>query len=174
MKKYVFKPYSKIFPQLFEKEKERILVHIKKTLLVEHIGSTAIPNLGGKGIIDIAIAVHKEDLESISKQLQDLGYEFRANGSTQDRLFFIILLPDSEEETRRYHLHLTYPDNSEWKAFIDFRDYLKDHPKELKEYEELKRKATLEANHMGELYRNIKEPIFKKISSLINELENKI
>src|SRR5258708_39095278 len=98
MKKYVFKPYSKIFPELFEKEKQRILVHVKTALTIEHIGSTAVPDLGGKGIIDIAIAVNKQELDSVSKQLQSLGYEFRPTFSTPDRLYFIIYLPDPEEE----------------------------------------------------------------------------
>jgi GrpB-like predicted nucleotidyltransferase (UPF0157 family) len=50
MKKYVFKPYSNIFPALFDKEKERIAPHLKKALAIEHVGSTAIPDLGGKGL----------------------------------------------------------------------------------------------------------------------------
>lgn len=173
MKKYVFKPYSTIFPELFEKEKERILAHIKMALTVEHVGSTAIPNLGGKGIIDIGIAVDKEDMGSVSKQLQDLGYEFRPAFSTKDRLYFIIYLPDSEEETRRYHIHLTYPENKEWKEFLEFRDYLRNHPRELKEYAELKHQAALEADHKGERYRKIKEPMFEKIRSLITKTNNR-
>lgn len=169
MKKYVFKPYSQIFPELFEKEKQRILAHAKTALTIEHIGSTAVPGLGGKGIIDIAIAVDKQELNSVSRQLQSLGYEFRPTFSTPDRLYFIIYLPDSEEENRRYHIHLTYLENSEWKEFIRFRNYLRSHPKEVQEYAEIKRQAALEANHEGERYRKIKEPMFKKISSLTTQ-----
>ncbi len=168
MKKYVFKPYSKIFPTLFEKEKQRILARIKTDLTIEHIGSTAVPGLGGKGIIDIAIAVNKTNMESTSKQLQDLGYEYRPNFSTPDRFYFVIYLPDPEEENRRYHIHLTYPENNEWKELIGFRDYLRCHPEELQEYAELKKKAAFEANHEGDRYRKVKEPIFAKIRSLTN------
>ena len=50
VKKYVFKPYSKIFPELFQKEKERISPNLKEALAIEHVGSTAVPGLGGKGI----------------------------------------------------------------------------------------------------------------------------
>ena len=145
MKKYVFKPYSKIFPDLFEREKERISSHIKH-LMIEHVGSTAVPNLGGKGIIDIAIAVDRKEMESVSKRLQELGYEFRPMYSTPDRFYFVIFLPDPEEETRRYHVHLTYPECSEWKEFIGFRDYLRSHPEEAQEYGEIKRKAALAAD----------------------------
>lgn len=97
MKKYTFKPYSKIFPELFLKEKRRIASHIKSILAIEHIGSTSVPNLGGKGIIDIAIAVPKHDMDAVREQLQKLGYEFRPTFSTPDRSYFIIYLPDPEE-----------------------------------------------------------------------------
>jgi len=168
MKKYVFKPYNRIFPELFETEKKRIAAVIEPKAIIEHIGSTAIPGLGGKGIIDIAIATDKDNLNQVSEQLQSLGYEFRPTFSTSDRLYFIIYLPDPEEETRRYHVHLTYPENNEWKELLGFRDYLRYHPEELQEYAKLKKQAALEANHEGERYRKIKEPIFEKIRSLTN------
>ena len=165
MKKYVFKPYSEIFPELFDDEKERITRSIGTAALIEHVGSTAIPGLGGKGIIDIAIAVDKGDLETVSKQLQDLGYEFRPTFSTPERLYFVIYLPDPEEETRRYHIHLTDPKSNEWKELVGFRDYLRSHPEEVQEYADMKRKAAIEANHDGVKYRKLKEPIFRKIRS---------
>ncbi len=169
MKKYVFKPYSKIFPELFLREKERISSRVKTALAIEHIGSTSVPNLGGKGIIDIAIAVRRQDMDSVSQQLQSLGYEFRPTFSTPDRFYFIIYLPDPEERERRYHLHLTYPENREWGQFIGFRDYLRNHPDEVDEYAAMKRQAADEANHEGERYRKIKEPMFKKISFLMDQ-----
>ncbi len=64
-KKYVFKPYNQKFSELFEKEKERIISCLKKRLSIEHVGSTAVPDLGGKGIIDIAIGVNKEDRDQV-------------------------------------------------------------------------------------------------------------
>lgn len=50
-KKYVFKPYLQCFPTLFNQEKERIVKHLDQDIMIEHVGSTAIPGLGGKGII---------------------------------------------------------------------------------------------------------------------------
>jgi GrpB-like predicted nucleotidyltransferase (UPF0157 family)/GNAT superfamily N-acetyltransferase len=171
MKKYVFRSYSKIF-QSFRKEKERIASNVNLQLVIEHVGSTAVPGLGGKGIIDIAIAVDKQNIELVSKQIQAIGYEFRPTFSTPDRLYFITYLTDSEEENRRYHIHLTYPENREWKEFLGFRDYLRSHPKEAKEYAELKEQAALEANGEGKKYRKLKEPIFKKITSETNKIKS--
>ncbi len=166
LKKYVFKPYNKIFPELFDQERNRLNAHLKLTVLIEHVGSTAIPGLGGKGIIDIAIAVKKEDLGTTSEQLQCLGYEFRPSFSTPDRLYFINFLSDPEEGTRRYHIHLTFPESDDWNGFIGFRDHLRTHPEALQEYAEIKKQAAHEANQEGERYRKLKEPMFKKISDL--------
>jgi GrpB-like predicted nucleotidyltransferase (UPF0157 family) len=163
MKKYVFKPYSKIFPLLFDQEKLRLASHLKGDLKIEHVGSTAVSQLEGKGIIDIAIAVDKKEMDSISKQLQELGYEFRPNYSTPDRLYFIVYLPDPEEGKRRYHIHLTYPESQDWKDLIFLRDYLRSHPEEAKKYGELKEKAANESNEVGEKYRMLKDPLIREI-----------
>ena len=165
MKKYVYKPYSNSFPKLFNAEKKRISSYLKTPLAIEHIGSTAVPGLGGKGIIDIAIAVNKQDMEAASQQLQNLGYEFRPTFSTSVRFYFVIYLPDAEEETRRYHVHLTYSESNEWKELIGFRNYLIDHPKKAEEYAEIKKKAVVEADQDGEKYRKLKEHVFKEFNA---------
>ncbi|HEY2811704.1 MAG TPA: GrpB family protein [Rhabdochlamydiaceae bacterium] len=166
MKKYVFKEYNALFPELFRKEKQRIASHLKTALAIEHVGSTAVPDLGGKGIIDIAIAVKMQNLKAACEQLQKLGYEFRPTFSTQERLYFVIYLPDPLEEIRRYHVHLSFPESREWKDLIAFRDYLREHPDEAREYADIKRSAVQEANEEGELYRNLKKPMFEKIQRL--------
>ncbi len=163
MKKYVFKPYKELFPQLFEKEKARLASQLKQKVIIEHVGSTAVPDLGGKGIIDIAIGADEKEIEAISQQLQNLGYEFRPQFSTPDRLYFIAYFPDPEDGSRRYHLHLMWRECQEWKDMLAFRDYLRQHPEEAKTYSELKKKAAEEAEDDGAKYRKIKEPIFQKI-----------
>jgi len=164
-KKYVYKPYSQIFPDLFQKEKERISTSLTHPIAIEHVGSTAVPNLGGKGIIDIAIAVPKEEMAHAVEILQKLGYEYRPAYSTPDRFYFVTHLPDTEEGSRRYHIHLTYPLSKDWKELLSFRDYLRTHPEALEEYANLKKHAASIANQDGKQYRKLKEPIFKKFSS---------
>lgn len=173
MKKYVFKPYSKIFPELFLKEKERIASHLKTALAIEHVGSTAVPHLGGKGIIDIAVAVNRADLEAATLELQKLGYEFRPEYSTPERLYFIIYLSDPEEEKRRYHIHLTYLESNEWRSLIGFRDYLRNHTNEMREYAEIKKRAASEADNDGARYRKLKEPIFKKVAGILGKIDTR-
>ncbi len=154
---------------LFEQEKERILARISHDIRIEHVGSTAVPGLGGKGIIDIAIATDQAELESISEQLQQMGYEFRPNYSTSDRLYFVADMPDPIEGTRRYHIHLTYPESRDWIDMLFLRDYLKSHPEAAHEYAELKKEAARTANQEGETYRRLKDPLIKKILLKGNE-----
>ncbi len=165
--KYVYKPYSKIFPDLFQKEKERITSSLVSVLSIEHVGSTAIPGLGGKGIIDIAISVSKEEMEHASGILQKLGYEFKPTFSTSDRFYFVAYLADPEEGSRRYHIHLTYPASKEWKELIGFRNYLRIHPEAVEEYANVKKEAAKMANQNGEQYRKMKEPVLQKINAFI-------
>lgn len=166
--KYVYKPYSNSFPILFLKEKERIASSLINAFGIEHIGSSAIPGLGGKGIIDIAISVHKEEMEGACRILQSLGYEFNRSFSTTQRFYFIAYLADPEEGTRRYHIHLTHPFSAEWNELLGFRDYLRAHPHAVEEYVNIKKQAVMIANEDGERYRKIKEPFIQKIKSLLN------
>lgn len=168
MSKYTFKPYSAIFPSLFNMEKERIAAYLPKDAVIEHIGSTAVPGLGGKGIIDIAVAVNKVSMEELSLEIQKLGYEFRPDFSTADRFYYVVFLPDPEVGTRRYHLHLTYPESKEWKELLGFRDYLRNHPAAVEEYANIKKKASFEAVDHKENYQVVKAPWIKNINAKIS------
>lgn len=163
MKKYVFKPYSIAFPNLFAAEQERIIQLIPECIDVQHVGSTAVPGLGGKGIIDIAIATHRGAIDGVSRKLTQLGYLFRESGSSPERWFFRVDLPDKEEGIRRYHVHLTFPESLEWKELIVFRDYLRMHPDAAERYSCLKKQAAEHVNEDGAQYRRQKDPFFKEI-----------
>lgn len=168
-KKYVFKPYNPDYPILFLKERERISPILSKAISIEHIGSTAVPGLGGKGIIDIGVAARKKDMRAISKMLKKLGYEFRSKFSTPERLFFVIYLPDSEEESRGYHIHMAAPESQVWKELVGFREYLIQHPDDAEEYAKIKERASDVSNQDGETYRQMKEPIIQKVLSSISK-----
>lgn len=166
MKKYEFKIYNPNYPATYESEKQRLSQFLAGNYQIEHIGSTSVPNLGGKGIIDIMIGVSKERMEEISQQAQKAGYIFRPLASTPDRLFLRTEYPEDFERNAAYHIHITYPESDEWKKPIAFRDYLRTHPEDVKKYSEIKQKAAREANEDKNVYMKIKE-------SVINEILNK-
>jgi GrpB-like predicted nucleotidyltransferase (UPF0157 family) len=166
MKKYDFKPYNPNYPAVFEIEKKRLSQFLTGKYQIEHIGSTAVPNLGGKGIVDIMIGVSKDRMEELSKQAQKAGYIFRPLASTPERLFLRTEYPEDFERNVAYHIHITYPESDEWKKPIVFRDYLRTHPEAVKKYSDIKQKAAQKADEDKNVYMKIKE-------SVINEILNK-
>lgn len=163
MKKYVFKPYNLIFPQLYEQEKQRIQKILDNSDLIEHVGSTAVPGLGGKGIIDIYIATNKDKMVLLSKNLSNLGYEYDADAGSEERYFHSTNLPDPIDKVRRYHVHVTFPESQEWIKAVKLRNYLRIHPDEAKKYAEVKKIAAANANEDREIYMKIKSLVLEEI-----------
>lgn len=168
MNKYTFKPYNSIFPTLFAKEKIRLQDHLGNDVVIEHIGSTAVDNLGGKAIIDVLVGIPKGKIsftEAI-RRLEKAGYEHREKADSLERIFFRKDRPDEVEKTRRYHIHVTYFDNKDWKETLRFRDNLRNNLQLIKEYEDLKNEAIQKAGQNGKLYRSLKQPFIDKYSEL--------
>lgn len=163
MKKYVYKPYSPLYPSIFLREKEKLQEILGNDVLIEHIGSTAIPNLGGKGIIDIMVAVPRDQMQKISDLVQKAGYEFKQSGGNEERIFHQRDGNDSTLGLIRYHLHITFPESNTWKEDLAFRDYLRKRPEEVKRYIEIKKKAARESDQTKEKYMSIKEPVIRDI-----------
>jgi len=158
MKKYVFRKYKNSYSQLFEKEKKRLL-RILGNVKIEHIGSTSVPNLGGKGIVDILVGVNKNEIDKFYNKLTSSKYISMPNASDKSRfsfkkdygLFF----------RRRVHIHLTWTNSKTWKETLNFKKNLIK-SKNLKEkYSNLKKEAVKIANGDGEIYRKLKKDFIK-------------
>jgi GrpB-like predicted nucleotidyltransferase (UPF0157 family) len=126
---------------LYEEEKRHILEVVGDIIArIEHIGSTTVPNLGAKPIIDILVAVDKlEDAERCIEPLQRIRYESQPEQEveTPERRFFRKGNPPKEQH---YHLHMVELTSDFWKRHLLFRDYLRTHPKTAQEYYELKKR----------------------------------
>ncbi|MCH9630864.1 MAG: hypothetical protein S4CHLAM37_08700 [Chlamydiia bacterium] len=158
MNKYAFRPYNPKYPTLYEMEKERILSCSTNICDVEHIGSSAIRGVGGKGIIDILLGVDKSVIEDLTKDLQKMGYVLRKEYCTAERLYFKYSAEDPSGCLQMYQLHLTVKNSSEYQALVFFREYLRNHPKEAKEYEEIKKISSVR-----EEYQKNKAPFIERI-----------
>lgn len=125
----------------FEKQKIILTKIFKDDLVdIQHVGSTAIPNLKAKPIVDIAVAVRNlEDVLKYVDELKEYGYEFRGNAGVEGRYFFAKGSP----ENRTHYLHTEPINSSNWETHIFFRDYLIDHPELIKEYEKIKEELAL-------------------------------
>lgn len=162
MKKYVFRKYNPEYRTFFKLEKERLRKVLPASAKIEHVGSTAISDLGGKGILDILIGVSKNKIQGTEIKLRKTGYEFREKAGAPERLFF-------EKDygykngKRRVHIHLVRINSKNLKEVLLFRDYLKTHPEAVKEYIIIKKEAVKKARGNGEIYRKHKEKFIKNI-----------
>src|SRR3989344_7803427 len=162
MQKYVFRKYNPEYLAFFTSEKKKITKALGSTSKIEHVGSTAIPNLGGKGILDIIVGVSKSKIAGAKKKFEKAGYEFRENATYPERLFFRIDYPYKNRK-RRIHIHLTKFNGQDWKEIISFRDYLLKHPDAVEQYVKIKKEGVKKALGDGEKYRKHKEKFIEHI-----------
>jgi GrpB-like predicted nucleotidyltransferase (UPF0157 family) len=161
-KKYSFNEYSEKYKQLFNKEKSKLKRVFPNNIKIEHVGSTSIPGLGGKGIIDIAIKTPKSKLNQFIKKLEKLGYKSTEDHPTSSQSAFFQKIIKYSGKERRIHIHLTFTDIF-WDSFIAFRDYLTNNDKERDEYARVKKKAVKHAKGEAEKYRTYKKTFLRKI-----------
>jgi len=131
--------YDPQWIQKFEEEAE-LLKSIFGDLLIEihHIGSTSIPNMPAKPIIDMMPVVYDIDkVDALNPALTELGYEPRGENGIEGRRYF----SKGGELHRSHHIHAYEPTNVEVAKHLDFRDYLIAHPDVSNAYADLKRKV---------------------------------
>lgn len=160
MQKYVFKKYDPEYSELFTLEKKKLINALGSKLIIEHVGSTAVPDLSGKGILDIMIGILNGDLNKYKDILEKIGYEFREIASYPERLFFRRDF-SNKNIAQRVHIHLVKYNGPDWRETVGFRDYLLKHPDAVKKYGEIKKKAVKIANGDGKKYKTYKEPFIK-------------
>ena len=150
--------YDPRWPLLFDEEARRLRAVLDPSLLVglEHFGSTAIPGLSAKPIIDILIAVRSLAAAKASfvDALRKLDYVYWADNPKKDRMFFVKGMPPFGSG-RTHHVHVTEPNGEMWQR-LAFRDYLRAHPQEAAEYARLKRQLASEHRTDREAYTEAK------------------
>ena len=166
MSKYSFKKYEINLPKLFQREKNKLKKIIPNSK-IEHIGSTSIPGLGGKGIIDIAIFTPKKMIKKYMKCLENIGYSYKPHPGDDKRKFMQKIIKYSGKE-RRIHIHLTL-DKEFWNSFLAFRNYLRENKSVRDEYAKIKKEGARKSNGSGEKYFSHKKDFLKRIVKIAKE-----
>lgn len=163
--------YDPTWPEKFALEKRAIFhgLGFMPGLKVEHFGSTSVPGLAAKPIIDIMVGVsRKEDWPKLVKPIEMKGYIYWSNNPKPDEMFFIKGMPPYGAR-RTHHLHVYDLFGERWKKELAFRDYLIAHPQEAKNYEALKKNLLMRFHYDREAYTEGKKPyielVLKKIYS---------
>ena len=146
--------YDPRWPDLFEREKAHLFAVVPGDIIrrVEHFGSTAIPGLSAKPIIDILIAVQSLAVAQVTfvEALRKLDYVYWADNPKKDRMFFVKGMPPFGSK-RSHHVHVTEQLGEMWQR-LAFRDYLRAHPEEAETYQRLKKRLAAEHRTDREAY----------------------
>ena len=154
--------YDTRWPRQFEEERRRILAAIGRYVAeVEHIGSTAVPGLAAKPIIDILVGLRSlADATNCINPLTGLGYEYVPEWEAElpERRYFRRVEP----RPRTHHIHMVENTSEFWRRQLLFRDYLRAHPEDARAYETLKRDLASRFE-VGRDYANAKSLFIKGI-----------
>lgn len=154
-------PHDSDWDNLFEKEKELILKKVSGIFDIEHCGSTSLPNIVSKPIMNIAVSVlNVNNLENIITDFKDIGYEHKPSNFPDHELFE---KREKNMDMVTHHIHVMTKDGNNWNKTISFRDHLIANPSIAKEYENLKKKLAKQFPSDRESYAKGKNPFFDKI-----------
>jgi GrpB-like predicted nucleotidyltransferase (UPF0157 family) len=153
-------PYSSLWPVQFEKIKQELAEALNGLdIKIEHVGSTAVPNLAAKPIIDIDIIYRKPDFETIKEKLHTIGYEHRGDQGIEDREVFKCMGSTEHPvlDSITHHLYACTTESEELQRHLHLRDHLRKNPAARLEYEKLKYRIAEEAGQDRKKYAALKE-----------------
>lgn len=145
--------------ELFEEERVRIApIFDGQAVGIEHIGSTSVPDLCAKPIVDVLVGLRELSLsdEQIAA-MKGLGYEYLGEYGLPGRLFF-------RKHPRTHHVHVVEHRGEHWERQITFRDALRSDAEERQRYDAFKRKLAAEG-HSREAYTELKTPFIREVEA---------
>jgi GrpB-like predicted nucleotidyltransferase (UPF0157 family) len=135
----VLVPHDPAWPSRFAEERDRLVALFAGVDVgIEHVGSTAVPGLAAKPVIDVLLgAPSLRDVEDRIPALAADGWSYvpEHEDALPDRRYFV----KSAGGARSHHLHAVVNGSAFWRDHLAFRDFLRTHPADVRAYEALKR-----------------------------------
>jgi GrpB-like predicted nucleotidyltransferase (UPF0157 family) len=160
-------PYDAAWPALFHDEAALLGRALAPWVVgpIEHVGSTAVPGLAAKPVIDIMAGVRTlEDSRAAISAATDLGYCYSPYRSEREHFF---CKPSPAHRT--HHLHLVPVGSPQWTRPLAFRDYLRTHADAAHEYQALKRRLAATHTLDREAYTEAKRAFIDRITDVALE-----
>jgi GrpB-like predicted nucleotidyltransferase (UPF0157 family) len=162
MRKVEVVPHDPRWRDAFEAEARRVAAALGENVsAIHHIGSTAIPGIYAKPIIDLLVEVG--DLNGVDGRgsaMESLGYEVMGEYGIPGRRYF---RKDDREGIRTHHVHVFEAGSAEAERHLAFRDYMLAHPADARSYSELKRKLAEEHPQSPDGYMDGKDAFVKEV-----------
>jgi GrpB-like predicted nucleotidyltransferase (UPF0157 family) len=145
--------------ELYEQEAAKLRpIFDDGVVAIEHIGSTSVPGLCAKPIVDVLIGLRELELtdEQIAAMAEH-GYHFLGEHGLPGRLFF-------RKQPRTHHVHVVEYGGDHWERQLTFRDALRSDDEERKRYDAFKRRLAAEG-HPREVYTEMKTPFIREVEA---------
>lgn len=164
-RKYTIEKYNSDWKNQFEKEARVLQCFFDKVALsVEHIGSTAVPNLSGKPTIDVLVVVSQlTDVNEIAPFMTESGYKDMGEYVTKNSRLFV----REKNNERLVNVHIFPKDHPHIIEMLKVRDYLRTHPEKVTEYNNLKQNLYKKYPNDYAMYRKYKDEWMKDLVSTI-------
>ena len=158
----VVEPYNEAWKSDFEAiEKELAAALGDLALSIEHVGSTSVPGLSAKAIIDIDVVIEdRSKIPAVVEALATIGYIHDGDKGIPGREAFDY---EGKEHLRNHHLYVCAQDADELKRHLSFRDYLSSHPEAVAEYSRIKLEGAKLYPHDIDSYIEHKAPFIQGI-----------
>jgi GrpB-like predicted nucleotidyltransferase (UPF0157 family) len=167
-------PYSPAWQEIFRKEKEHLRSCLPRELIrrIEHFGSTSVPGLMSKPIVDVLVEV--TSLEATTTRIVPLleaqGYEFFWRPSVGDSPpLYAWFIKRNAQGQRTHHIHMVERQFPQWDTLL-FRDYLIDHPDVARDYQALKQRLAAAFPGDRESYTKGKTEFIVKVTEAAKRL----
>ena len=156
--------YNPDWPAVFEAEARRLRAACGSALIaVEHIGSTALPGLAAKPVLDVMLGVTRlEDADALVAPICALGYDYFGRYVRSSRFFFVL----RANGRRVIHAHGFVAGGPHWRRHLFFRDHLRTHPQAAERYQSLKRELAARFESDREAYSDGKKAFLQAIHDL--------
>lgn len=135
--KIVVIPWQAEWQARFEQLRDSLLLNLEGLVCsVEHVGSTSVPGLAAKPILDVDVVIpNQEVFEKVMAKLEEIGYFHRGELGVRGREAFGY---NDKPELMRHHLYVLAQDSEELRRHLGFRDWLRSHPEDAAEYGKVK------------------------------------
>lgn len=155
-------PHDPRWRDAFEAEAKQVAAALGETVVaVHHIGSTAIPGIYAKPVVDLLVEVGDVTAaDGRSSAMESLGYEVLGEYGIPGRRYF---RKDTPEGVRTHNVHAFEAGSHEVARHLAFRDYMLAHPADAESYSELKRRLAAEHPQSFDAYMDGKDGFIKEI-----------
>jgi GrpB-like predicted nucleotidyltransferase (UPF0157 family) len=156
-------PYDDGWPAAFEQQRPRVESALRPWLAgpVEHIGSTSVPGLAAKPIIDMFALIVDHDAGDIIGAMSGIGWVHAPEPGDDQARKWSFCFPDVG--WRSHHLHIFETASQRWPLLLAFRDHLRSHPEDAAEYGRIKKRLAAADARDRPRYRAGKAPFVEEL-----------